>query len=157
MNRLQKIKAALGMAAACAAVVALPGQAGAASAVAQPTAAQSAAAAASCASGHVCFWSGANYTGSKCTWLDADPDWYAGSLQCSWAKNGTLARSVWNSRHQQQVRRRLLLGRQLLQPRRLHPAGQGRQLHAGPRAPLAPVDHRRLRVTGSGRHTAGDH
>ncbi|MEU2678396.1 peptidase inhibitor family I36 protein [Streptomyces sp. NPDC007107] len=97
MHRIQKIKAALGMAAACAAVVALPGQAGAASAVAQPTAAQSAAAAASCASGHVCFWSGANYTGSKCTWLDADPDWYAGSLQCSWAKNGTLARSVWNA------------------------------------------------------------
>ena len=98
MNRIQRVKAALGLAAACAAVVALPGQAGAASdTVAQPTAAQSAAAAASCAGGHVCFWPQANYGGTKCAWLNADPDWYRGDIQCSWAKNGTLARSVWNA------------------------------------------------------------
>ncbi|MTE17737.1 hypothetical protein F0L17_01030 [Streptomyces sp. TRM43335] len=98
MTRLRKIRTALALASACAAIVAFPSQAGAtADQVRQPTDAQTAAAAASCSTGYVCFWTGLDYTGSKCTWLDGDPDWYSGSIRCSWAANGTPARSVYNA------------------------------------------------------------
>ncbi|MFE6979460.1 peptidase inhibitor family I36 protein [Streptomyces sp. NPDC057682] len=98
MTRLRRIKAAVALASASAALVVLPGHASAASPqVQQPSAAQTAAAAAACATGYVCFWTGTNYTGSKCTWLNGDPDWYSGDIKCTWAANGSLARSVYNA------------------------------------------------------------
>ncbi|WP_234325728.1 peptidase inhibitor family I36 protein [Streptomyces sp. NRRL S-146] len=49
-----------------------------------------------CASGHICFWTGANFTGSKCAWDVADPDWQSGAVRCSWAAT-TNVKSVWNA------------------------------------------------------------
>ncbi|MFC4467778.1 peptidase inhibitor family I36 protein [Streptomyces xiangluensis] len=46
-----------------------------------------ASAAASCPSGSLCVWDGANYTGNRCSWSNADADWYGGSVSCSWADN----------------------------------------------------------------------
>ncbi|MEW2614359.1 peptidase inhibitor family I36 protein [Streptomyces sp. NPDC047880] len=45
---------------------------------------------------HVCFWTGANFTGSKCSWDVADPDWQSGAVRCSWAAT-TNVKSVWNA------------------------------------------------------------
>jgi hypothetical protein len=50
----------------------------------------------SCTPGNVCFYSGPNGTGSKCSWSDKDPDWANGNVQCSWALT-TNPRSVWNN------------------------------------------------------------
>lgn len=49
-----------------------------------------------CAAGNVCFYTGSNGTGSKCSWSVADPDWRTGSIVCSWAAT-TNVRSVWNN------------------------------------------------------------
>ena len=40
-----------------------------------------------CNDGDVCVWTG--YAGNLkgCAWADADPDWYGGNIQCSWADN----------------------------------------------------------------------
>ncbi|MGJ5898328.1 peptidase inhibitor family I36 protein [Streptomyces niveiscabiei] len=38
-----------------------------------------------CPVGYVCVWSGTNGTGSRCAWSSADPDWWGGSVQCSWS------------------------------------------------------------------------
>ncbi|MGY1503364.1 peptidase inhibitor family I36 protein [Streptomyces sp. QTS52] len=38
-----------------------------------------------CASGSLCIHTGAYGTGSRCSWSNADPDWYSGSVQCSWS------------------------------------------------------------------------
>ncbi|MEH0419038.1 peptidase inhibitor family I36 protein [Streptomyces sp. B21-083] len=46
--------------------------------------------------GDVCFWTGANFTGQKCSWDAADPDWQGGSIRCSWAAT-TNVKSVWNA------------------------------------------------------------
>ncbi|MFF0203387.1 peptidase inhibitor family I36 protein [Streptomyces sp. NPDC005017] len=74
--------------------------AAAATALALPTSSASAApvkpAAVDCPSGHVCFWTGANFTGSKCQWNEADPDWQGGNVRCSWAAT-TNVKSVWNA------------------------------------------------------------
>ncbi|WP_338684545.1 peptidase inhibitor family I36 protein [Streptomyces acidiscabies] len=48
-----------------------------------------------CSSGYMCVWSGTNGTGSRCTWSSADPDWWNGSVQCSWSDTQN-ARSAWN-------------------------------------------------------------
>ncbi|GIE78548.1 hypothetical protein Aph02nite_44980 [Actinoplanes philippinensis] len=50
---------------------------------------------ADCPSGNVCFYTGNGGTGSMCRWSDADPDWSAGSVRCSWAQTQP-ARSVYN-------------------------------------------------------------
>jgi phosphodiesterase/alkaline phosphatase D-like protein len=54
------------------------------------------AAAFSCPSGHVCFYTGDNGTGSRCLWSTADPDWRNGAIQCSWAADRNV-RSVFNN------------------------------------------------------------
>lgn len=48
-----------------------------------------------CPTGNVCFWTGDNGTGSRCTWSVDDPDWQGGSIRCSWAAT-TPAQSVYN-------------------------------------------------------------
>lgn len=53
-------------------------------------------AAANCPSGYVCFWEGANQTGSKCQWQDADNDWLTSPGVCSWASSHTVG-SIWNA------------------------------------------------------------
>lgn len=58
--------------------------------------AQAAPAAVDCASGNVCFWTGANFTGMKCGWSDADPDWQSGDIRCSWSATHNV-KSVWNA------------------------------------------------------------
>lgn len=80
----------------------------AATALAAPTGAQAsetappvnkaelARAAAVCPSGYVCFWTGANFTGSKCQWDVADPDWQGGSIRCSWSATHNV-KSVFNA------------------------------------------------------------
>ncbi|WP_240797777.1 peptidase inhibitor family I36 protein [Streptomyces sp. F001] len=53
-------------------------------------------AAVSCPSGYVCFWTGSNFTGSKCQWDVADPDWQGGSIRCSWSATHNV-KSVFNA------------------------------------------------------------
>ncbi|WP_406075637.1 peptidase inhibitor family I36 protein [Micromonospora sp. NBC_01638] len=48
-----------------------------------------------CPVGDFCAWSGANGTGSRCNWTDADNDWWAGATVCSWSKT-TSMKSFWN-------------------------------------------------------------
>lgn len=48
-----------------------------------------------CSSGDVCVWNSTNGTGSRCTWTNADPDWWSGSIQCSWSDTQN-ARSAYN-------------------------------------------------------------
>ncbi|MFL6140883.1 MAG: peptidase inhibitor family I36 protein [Labedaea sp.] len=48
-----------------------------------------------CSELHICFWTGRNGTGSRCTWDIADPDWTSGGIVCSWAKTKNVA-SVMN-------------------------------------------------------------
>lgn len=55
--------------------------------IAPNAASASAQAAWDCPSGNLCIWTGNNGTGSRCTWSNADSDWYSGSVQCSWADN----------------------------------------------------------------------
>lgn len=54
------------------------------------------AAAYSCPSGHICFYTGDNGTGSRCSWDVDDPDWRNGAIQCSWAADYNV-RSVFNN------------------------------------------------------------
>ncbi|WP_033326168.1 peptidase inhibitor family I36 protein [Streptomyces yerevanensis] len=58
--------------------------------------AQAAPAAVDCQSGDVCFWTGPNFTGSKCSWNEADMDWRGGSVRCSWSATHNV-KSVWNA------------------------------------------------------------
>jgi hypothetical protein len=83
---MRKVRPALAVASATAlaAVLALPGTAAAA-----PTAWGA------CAEGNVCFYTGDNGTGQKCSWSVADPDWTQGTTRCSWSQT-TNAQSVWN-------------------------------------------------------------
>lgn len=48
-----------------------------------------------CKAGQICFYSGANGTGSKCAWSGDDPDWTSGGTVCSWART-TNVKSVYN-------------------------------------------------------------
>lgn len=50
-----------------------------------PSSASATAQAWECSSGDLCIYTGANGTGSRCSWSNADPDWYSGSIQCSWS------------------------------------------------------------------------
>ncbi|MEV5463624.1 peptidase inhibitor family I36 protein, partial [Streptomyces cellulosae] len=75
-NRSTPLFAVLAVSAAAATALAVPTSA---------SAAPAAPAAVDCASGHICFWTGANFTGSKCAWDVADPDWQSGAVRCSWA------------------------------------------------------------------------
>ncbi|WP_338399714.1 peptidase inhibitor family I36 protein, partial [Streptomyces turgidiscabies] len=111
------------------------------------------AAAVDCASGDVCFWSGANFTGHKCSWDAADPDWQGGSTRCSWAAT-TNVKSGVERRHQLVHRRRLLPGRRLQRPYRLHPAAARRQPGRHLQAPLPQVDQRQLRLSPGARPRA---
>ncbi|MEV6764240.1 peptidase inhibitor family I36 protein [Streptomyces sp. NPDC051105] len=40
-----------------------------------------------CPSGDLCVWTGTAGTGSRCTWANADADWYNTPTVCSWADN----------------------------------------------------------------------
>ncbi|MFF9038441.1 peptidase inhibitor family I36 protein [Streptomyces sp. NPDC014892] len=40
-----------------------------------------------CGSGNLCAYTGGSGNGSRCSWSNADPDWYSGSIQCSWSDN----------------------------------------------------------------------
>ncbi|MGW2641163.1 peptidase inhibitor family I36 protein [Streptomyces sp. NPDC001348] len=53
--------------------------------IAPNTASASTQAAWDCPSGNLCVWTGSNGTGHRCNWSDADPDWWNGSIQCSWS------------------------------------------------------------------------
>ena len=88
MLRTRPALAAVAMSVAAVTSLALPASAA--------QAAPASAAAVDCASGHICFWTGANFTGSKCSWDVADPDWQGGAVRCSWAAT-TNVKSVWNA------------------------------------------------------------
>lgn len=83
MRKVRSVSAAVG-ATALAAALSLPGAAEAAPAEWG-----------ACASGNVCFYTGYDGTGSKCSWSVADPDWTQGDTRCSWSQT-TNVRSVWN-------------------------------------------------------------
>ncbi|GAA0915246.1 peptidase inhibitor family I36 protein [Streptomyces thermoalcalitolerans] len=83
MRKVRLVLAAAS-AGALAAVLALPG-----TATAAPTEWGA------CASGNVCFYTGDNGTGQKCSWSVADPDWTQGDIKCSWAETKNV-QSVWN-------------------------------------------------------------
>lgn len=38
-----------------------------------------------CPSGDFCVWENTGGTGRRCNWTNADPDWWSGSIVCSWA------------------------------------------------------------------------
>ncbi|WP_431913684.1 peptidase inhibitor family I36 protein [Micromonospora carbonacea] len=48
-----------------------------------------------CPAGSFCIWSGSYASGSRCTWSSADPDWFSGAIQCSWADTQPV-RSMYN-------------------------------------------------------------
>ncbi|WP_327697216.1 peptidase inhibitor family I36 protein [Streptomyces sp. NBC_00459] len=64
-RRIKPLFAVLAVSAAAATALAVPTSA---------SAAQAAPVAVDCASGDICFWTGANFTGQKCSWDVADPD-----------------------------------------------------------------------------------
>lgn len=131
-RRLSPLLATLAVSAAAATTLALPASA---------SAAPASAAAVDCASGDVCFWTGFNFTGSKCSWSVADPDWQSGAIKCSWAAT-TNVKSVWNAGDRVVQRCRLLREHQLQRPDRLHPAAAGRQPRRYLQGAVPPVDHR---------------
>jgi hypothetical protein len=53
------------------------------------------AAANDCDSGMICFWTGRNRTGKKCTFSASDSDWRATPYRCSWAASSFVC-SVLN-------------------------------------------------------------
>ncbi|WP_019549349.1 peptidase inhibitor family I36 protein [Streptomyces sulphureus] len=80
-------------------VLAVAGSMAAAATVftAAPASASPAAAPSGCATGNVCFYTGSNYSGSMCDWDVADPDTTSGSISCSWMREGTEPKSVYNN------------------------------------------------------------
>jgi hypothetical protein len=38
-----------------------------------------------CPAANLCVWENTGGTGRRCNWSDADPDWWSGSIVCSWA------------------------------------------------------------------------
>src|SRR5690349_9843226 len=76
---------ALGLAAVAAIVLV---SVGAPAATAKPLRAEqqdAASAAGSCPAGNLCVWDQPGFGGSRCMWSDADNDWQAGSIHCSWS------------------------------------------------------------------------
>ncbi|MET9459932.1 peptidase inhibitor family I36 protein [Streptomyces canus] len=72
--------------------------------IAPSSASASAQAAWDCPSGNLCIWTGTAGTGSRCTWTNADTDWYRAPVVCSWAddrvvgsakNNGTSSSYDW--------------------------------------------------------------
>lgn len=55
-----------------------------------------ASAAPSCPSGSLCAWDGANYTGNRCSWRNADDDWVRAPVTCSWADDRPV-KSIYNN------------------------------------------------------------
>jgi hypothetical protein len=41
----------------------------------------------SCPSGDLCVWPVSDGSSSRCSWLNADPDWQGGSVTCSWSSS----------------------------------------------------------------------
>ncbi|MDX3643969.1 peptidase inhibitor family I36 protein [Streptomyces sp. MB09-02B] len=83
-RRIRRILAAVGLTAAVASLgLVAPGSASAA-----PQAWE-------CDTGDVCVWNNINGTGGQCAWTNSDPDWWNGSVQCSWSDTRNV-RSVWN-------------------------------------------------------------
>ena len=39
----------------------------------------------SCLKGEVCFYTGPDGTGNKCSWTQYDEDWQGGNVRCSWS------------------------------------------------------------------------
>lgn len=61
-----------------------------------PSPAALARAAHDCGSGNVCFWTEYNFTGQRCSWSEADPDWLGGNVRCSWAATKNV-KSAFNA------------------------------------------------------------
>lgn len=49
-----------------------------------------------CPSGDFCVWENTGGAGRRCNWSNADPDWWSGSIVCSWADD-TLVESAFNN------------------------------------------------------------
>lgn len=60
-----------------------------------PSSASASAQAWECDSGDLCVYSGTSGTGSACSWTNADPDWWSGTVQCSWSDTQNVG-SVYN-------------------------------------------------------------
>lgn len=50
----------------------------------------------SCGSGNLCVWPVADGSSSRCSWGSADPDWWGGSVRCSWS-NSRAVRAAFNN------------------------------------------------------------
>ncbi|MGC9666582.1 peptidase inhibitor family I36 protein [Planosporangium sp. 12N6] len=48
-----------------------------------------------CPAGNLCVWNGYGGTGSRCSWSDADNDWGAAPVICSWAPYNKV-KSIYN-------------------------------------------------------------
>jgi hypothetical protein len=49
-----------------------------------------------CPVGSFCVWNQNGGVGKRCVWSDADPDWYLGSIRCSWEDAGEAVFSMLN-------------------------------------------------------------
>jgi hypothetical protein len=49
-----------------------------------------------CPSGDFCVWENTGGTGRRCNWDVADPDWWAGSVVCSWADDTPVESALDN-------------------------------------------------------------
>ncbi|TDV57693.1 peptidase inhibitor family I36 [Actinophytocola oryzae] len=48
-----------------------------------------------CAAGDLCVWDGAGGTGNRCSWTNADNDWWSTPTVCSWADDRPV-KSIYN-------------------------------------------------------------
>jgi len=44
-----------------------------------------------CSTGNLCVYNGADGTGSRCSWSNADNDWLSAPVTCSWARRATYS------------------------------------------------------------------
>jgi hypothetical protein len=49
-----------------------------------------------CGGGEVCFYTGKDGTGKKCSWSGRWADWQAGAARCSWAATNNV-KSIYNN------------------------------------------------------------
>ncbi|HEX6343818.1 peptidase inhibitor family I36 protein [Umezawaea sp.] len=49
----------------------------------------------SCAAGDLCVWDGYDGTGNRCSWTNADNDWWSTPVVCSWADDRPV-KSIYN-------------------------------------------------------------
>jgi hypothetical protein len=49
-----------------------------------------------CRQGDFCVWENTGGTGRRCSWTNADPDWFSGTVVCSWADD-TKVESAFNN------------------------------------------------------------